>query len=113
MDGRFVMDSPIGRLAIHTREGKVVQVDYAVRSAVTRVLTSLLCQTIVTIHATARIVWYAISAESLASVAGNTGESDRQLWRTGQSIAHKSPSSWQCLSQQSDSANSALSPRRC
>jgi methylated-DNA-[protein]-cysteine S-methyltransferase len=39
MDGRFVMDSPIGRLAIHTREGKVVQVDYAVRNAVTRVLT--------------------------------------------------------------------------
>ena len=39
MCGRFVMDSPIGRLAIHTREGKVMQVDYGVRSAVTNVLT--------------------------------------------------------------------------
>jgi methylated-DNA-[protein]-cysteine S-methyltransferase len=39
MCAQFVMDSPIGRLAIHTREGKVTQVDYAVRREVTRVLT--------------------------------------------------------------------------
>lgn len=34
MCAHFVMDSPIGRLAIHTRDGKVTQVDYGVRRAV-------------------------------------------------------------------------------
>ena len=33
------MNSPIGRLAIQTREGMVTQVDYAVRRDLTRVLT--------------------------------------------------------------------------
>ncbi len=39
MYAHFVMDSPIGRLAIHTRDGKVTQVDYGVRREVTRNLT--------------------------------------------------------------------------
>ena len=39
MSAQFIMDSPIGRLAIHTHEGSISQVDYAVRSQVTRVLT--------------------------------------------------------------------------
>lgn len=39
MPAHFVMDSPIGRLAIHTHEGKVTEVDYGVRHQVTRVLT--------------------------------------------------------------------------
>jgi len=35
----FVMESPVGRLAIHTLEGKVTQVDYGVRREVSKVLT--------------------------------------------------------------------------
>lgn len=36
---KFVMDSPVGRLAIHTREGKLTQIDYGVRGEVTRSVT--------------------------------------------------------------------------
>jgi len=39
MTSQFVMESPIGRLAIHTSGGKVTQVDYGVRSKVTDRLT--------------------------------------------------------------------------
>ena len=39
MSTQFVMDSPIGRLAIHTCEGKVIQVDYGVRRTVSQVLS--------------------------------------------------------------------------
>ena len=46
MYAHFVMDSPIGRLAIHTCAGKITQVDYAVRNAVTSVLTDPLHKTI-------------------------------------------------------------------
>jgi methylated-DNA-[protein]-cysteine S-methyltransferase len=40
------MDSPIGRLAIHTQDGRVTQLDYAVRGAVSKVLTDPLHKTI-------------------------------------------------------------------
>lgn len=39
MGAQFVMDSPIGRLAIHTRDGKVTRVDYGVRRDVSDKLT--------------------------------------------------------------------------
>lgn len=39
MPSHFVMDSPIGRLAIHTDDGKVTQVDYGVRREVSRVIS--------------------------------------------------------------------------
>jgi len=39
MCAQFVMDSPIGHLAIHTRDGKVTQVDYGVRREVSSKLT--------------------------------------------------------------------------
>lgn len=38
------MDSPIGRLAIHTHDGKVTEVDYAVRREMTRKLYNPLHQ---------------------------------------------------------------------
>lgn len=38
MYASFVMDSPVGRLAIHTREGSLTQIDYAARGKVTRYL---------------------------------------------------------------------------
>lgn len=38
MSNKFVMDSPIGRLAIHTHEGKLTQIDFAARNEVTREL---------------------------------------------------------------------------
>lgn len=39
MAAQFVMESPVGRLAIRTDEGKVTHVDYGVRAAVTSPLT--------------------------------------------------------------------------
>lgn len=39
MCDKFVMDSPIGRLAIHTRAGNLTQIDYGVRGDVTRHLS--------------------------------------------------------------------------
>ena len=39
MRARFVMDSPIGRLAIHTLDGKVTQVDYGVRQDASKKIT--------------------------------------------------------------------------
>lgn len=38
MGAKFVMDSPVGRLAIHTHAGKLTQIDYGVRGEVTRKL---------------------------------------------------------------------------
>jgi methylated-DNA-[protein]-cysteine S-methyltransferase len=38
MSAHFVMNSPIGRLAIHTLEGKVTQLDYGVHRTVSKVL---------------------------------------------------------------------------
>jgi methylated-DNA-[protein]-cysteine S-methyltransferase len=39
MTTHFVMDSPVGRLAIHTRDGSITRVDYAVREPISRALT--------------------------------------------------------------------------
>lgn len=36
MSEKFVMDSPVGRLAIHTDAGKLVQIDYGVRCEISR-----------------------------------------------------------------------------
>jgi methylated-DNA-[protein]-cysteine S-methyltransferase len=39
VSAQFVMDSPVGRLAIHTEQGRVTRVDYGVRRAVSKTLT--------------------------------------------------------------------------
>ncbi|MEJ2361705.1 MAG: methylated-DNA--[protein]-cysteine S-methyltransferase [Gammaproteobacteria bacterium] len=36
MSAKFVMDSPIGRLAVHTHAGKLIQIDFAARGELTR-----------------------------------------------------------------------------
>lgn len=43
---KFVMDSPVGRLAVYTHAGKLTRVDYGVRAEVSRSLTDPLHKTI-------------------------------------------------------------------
>lgn len=39
MDEKFVMASPVGRLAVHTHAGQLTRIDYGVRAEVSRALT--------------------------------------------------------------------------